>query len=295
MKATFGFLYAGLYALLVLFATSCEHIPGGSAIGFSFQIGGKPPTAKEAQSFRASQSEPVLINGQPVDKAKYPAVVRIFVGSSSCTASVVGKRTILTAAHCGETGDTATFTTVSGKKFQAKLKRAPQYPGEDLDLSIGTTTVDIDVKPITVRTDRFERKGMKVVMIGYGCTQPGGSGGNDGILRIGESKVEAGQGYDLVLATADGSALCYGDSGGPAFFSADSGELFQIAVNSKGNIKDRSYVTRTTLPEAVAFLKTSASPICGVSADCGAATPPPQDPDTFQCDSPQGTFQFKKK
>lgn len=279
----------------IILILGCQHLPGGSSIGIQFELGGKPPTSKEAQAFRASNPEPVLINGNPVDKAKYPAVVRIFVGSSSCTASVVGKRTILTAAHCGETGDTANFTTVTGKKFQAKLQRAPGYPGKDLDLMLGLTSVDIDVKPVSVRLDRFERKGMDVVMIGYGCTQPGGSGGNDGVLRMGGSKVEGGQGYDLVLKTPDGSALCYGDSGGPLFYAAEGGQLVQIAVNSKGNIRDVSYCTRTTLPEANEFLKSWNSPICGVSVDCGAAVPPPADPDSFSCQNDQGTFQFKKK
>lgn len=282
-----------LAALVTFGAIGCEHLPGGSSIGIEFQLGGKPPTAKEANAWRA-RNDTVLINGEPVDRAKHPAVVRIFVGSSSCTASVVGKRTILTAAHCGETGDTATFTTVSGKKFQAKLTRAPGYPNEDLDLMLGLSTQDIDVQPVSVKLERFERKGMGVVMIGYGCTKPGGGGGNDGVLRIGKSKVSGGQGYDLVLKSDDGSALCYGDSGGPLFYD-DAGKLVQIAVNSKGNIEDTSYCTRTTLPEANAFLKSWNSPICGVSADCGAGTPPPQDPSVFQCESPQGTFQFKKK
>lgn len=251
----------GIISFLLL---GCQHLPGGSSIGIEFQIGGKPPTAQEAKSLR-DKSDRVLINGTPVDKAQYPSVVRIFVGSSSCTANVVGKRKILTAAHCGETGDTATFATISGKKYSAKLQRAPGYPGEDLDLSVGTTAVDIDVAPSPVRTDRFEKKGMEVVMIGYGCVKPGGGGGNDGVLRIGKSAVSGGQGYDLVLKTPDGSALCYGDSGGPLFYN-DGGKLVQIGVNSKGNIADTSYTTRLTLPDAAAFL---------ASQGIGSNVPPP--------------------
>lgn len=292
MKTVQGLFYGGLVLVLVAIATGCQHLPGGSSIGIQFQLGGQPPTAKQASAHRDA-NEPVLINGEPVDKSKYPSVVRIFVGSSSCTANVVGKRRIITAAHCGETGDTATFTTISGKKFSAKLQRAPGYPGKDLDLSIGTTSSDIDVAPMSIRTDRFERKGLEVTMIGYGCTKPGGSGGNDGVLRIGTTLVAGGQGYDLVLQNPGGAALCYGDSGGPLFDSS-SGKLVQIAVNSKGNIEDISYCTRTTLPEAAEFLK-QFSGICGVTEDCGSGATPPPSPDssTFEDDRAVITIKYK--
>lgn len=253
-------VFAGALALV-----GCQHLPQGGKIGITFEV---------AKKLRAQAPAPVLINGNPVDKAKYPHVIRIFVGGSSCTASVVGARTILTAAHCAENGETISFQTVSGKKYTAKAVRAPGYPGKDLDLLLANTSVDIDVKPVSVRLDRFEKKGMEVDLIGYGCTKPGGSGGNDGILRAGKSKVAAGQEYDLVLKTDGGAALCYGDSGGPVFFEGQ-----QIAVNSKGNIEDTSYVTRLTLPDGAQFLKDFAQSkgvfICGVNSDCSGGTPPP--------------------
>ncbi len=270
------FIFPVLMFVMVFTVGGCQHLPGGSSIGIQFQLGGNPPTAKEAKVARANDK--VLINGQPVDRSKYPSVVRLFIGSASCTANVVGKRRILTAAHCGETGDVATFQTVSGKKYSAKLVQAPGYPGKDLDLNVGVTTVDIDVPPMKVFIEpdvqKREKKGMDVTMIGYGCIKPGGSGGNDGILRMGKSKVAAGQGYDLVLKNPDGAALCYGDSGGPLFAESAGGGLIQIAVNSKGNIEDTSYCTRTTLDEAAAFLQ-SVGGICGASEDCGSGSQPP--------------------
>lgn len=252
-----------------LLGAGCQHLPSGGEFGFSFKV---PPTAKQAKALREQAPAPVLINGNPVDKAQYPHVIRIFAGGSSCTASVVGPRTILTAAHCADDGGTVQFQTVSGKKFSAKIKHAPGYPKEDLDLALGLSSVDIDVKPVSVRLERFEKKGMTVNLIGYGCIKPGGGGGNDGILRAGDSKIAAGQGYDLVLKSDGGAALCYGDSGGPVFYEGQ-----QIAVNSKGNIEDTSYVTRTTLPDANAFLKSWSGKICGVNLDCTGGTPPPDD------------------
>src|SRR5690606_18545464 len=106
-----------LFLSLSLLLAACEHIPGGSKIGIELEIGsGKPPTFEQAEAWRrqnVSDSDRVLINGTPVDRNKFPGIVRIATPGGACTASVVGPRTILTAAHCGEQGQTASFTTVT--------------------------------------------------------------------------------------------------------------------------------------------------------------------------------------
>ena len=279
-------LILGLVAIFTIIG--CQSFqPKGIGLNIEFA---KAPTAKEAKTWRKKSKynkifegawrvndakNPVLINGTPVDKAKYPAVLRIKSASGAgCTASLVGPQAILTAAHCAEQGEQVTFTTVDGRKFTATMYRFEKWPGEDLDLSVGKVNTPVTgILPISVRTDRFEKKGMDVTLIGYGCTNPGGTGGNDGVLRIGTAKISSGQGYDLAL-DGNPSALCYGDSGGPVFFEGK-----QIGVNSKGNIEDKSYTTRTTLPEGVAFLKLAEQKlgvkICGISECDGGSVPPP--------------------
>jgi hypothetical protein len=264
------FLTSAMSAAILLFG--CEHLPEGSTLGISIGIG-KPPTFKQAKALRAEDKDKVLINGIPVDPKEWPSVVRIFSGGASCTAAVVGARKVLTAAHCAETGAEVTFKTLSGKSFTGTAQRNPEYPTQDKDHAIITTTADIDVKPMSIRTDRFETKGMDVTLIGYGCIQPGGGGGNDGTLRKGSSKVDSGQGFDLLLKAPGGAALCYGDSGGPVFYQDTNGPVI-IAVNSKGNIQDTSYVTRTTIPEMNTWLKTIPG-LCGVNLKCDGVTPPP--------------------
>lgn len=266
-----------LVTLLAISLSSCAALSSLSeGFSFGFQIGGKPPTHSEAQEWRY-EHQPVLINGSPVPNKDYPAVVQIFMGNSSCTGTIVGPRVLLTAAHCSPTGGKATFKTWDGKSYTATMTNGTGYPQQDLDLNLGLIDKAVSVAPASIRVDKFERQGMNVDMMGYGCIKEGGGGGNDGVLRKGVSVISAGQGFDLVLSAPNGAALCFGDSGGPLFYQ---GKV--IGVNSKGNIKDTSYCTRTTLPDASAFISgwaaDNAVQICGVNMDCGGGVVPPPTP-----------------
>lgn len=292
-----------LLAALVLGA--CSHTGKIKGINIGLDLAkGPAPTWKEAQAWRNQQKyeevapgkwapkshvsretkpQPTLINGEAVDLEDWPSVVRIFSGGSSCTANVVGARVIATAAHCARDRSTVRFRTITGKTYTARITHAPGYPQRDIDLALGITSEIIDVPPMTLRTDRFERRGMSVRLIGYGCTRPGGGGGNDGVLRTGLTRIVAGQNYDLVTRMENGAALCFGDSGGPAFWKdEDGGVYYQIAVNSKGNIRDTSYLARWTLEESRAFLTDWAADnnttICGVNANCLGQNPPDPGP-----------------
>lgn len=263
-----------LSLLTLLMLSGCAALMQG--FGFSFQIGGNPPNAAEARIWRA-QNQRVLINGNPVNTKDYPAVVRVMMDNGSCTGTIIGPKVLLTAAHCAASGNKVAFKTFDGKSYTAVMTNGSGYPTQDLDLNLGLINQVVSVPPASIRIDKFERTNMEVEMVGFGCINPGGGGGNDGILRKGSNIISAGQGFDLVLNAPNKSALCFGDSGGPLFYQ---GQV--IAVNSKGNIQDTSYCTRTTLPESAAFIKQWAvdnnTQICGVNVDCGNSHPPTPPP-----------------
>lgn len=212
---------------------------------------------------------PNLINGQPITDGSFDQVVRIKTDGAGCTATIVGPHVIVTAAHCGNTGAESKFT-YDGKDYSAKVTRSPLFPNLDHDIAVGIVTEEIvGVDPISVGGSATI--GDDILLLGYGCINPGGGGGNDGILRAGESVITSFTGFDMVSSTPSGAALCYGDSGGPAMTETDDG-LRLLGINSKGNILDTNYNARLDKKESIDFLKKMATDnkvdICGVNVKC---------------------------
>jgi hypothetical protein len=210
-----------------------------------------------------------LINGTPVAAGAYKEVVRIKTGNSGCTASIIGPRVLLTAAHCASNNSNSVFS-VDNIDYSAAMQRSTLYPNKDHDMALGLIDKDVPGIKFASIWDTKPTIGDTMHFLGYGCTEPGGSGGNDGILREGDAQVTGFSNYDIV--SRGGAALCYGDSGGPAYFVSKRGVKQQISVNSKGNIKDTNYTTDLTSNESQKFLKDFAVQhgveICGVTKDC---------------------------
>lgn len=207
----------------------------------------------------------LLIRGEEVAKEDFPQIVDIRTGNSGCTATVVGPKVIVTAAHCVGNGERSTFE-IDGVRHQTVGIRHPKYPRVDVDVALGVSQNEFGVEPYSIGNVRVV-KGEKIDLFGYGCIREGGGGGNDGILRAGESTITGFSGHDFVFGSGKDAALCYGDSGGPAF----SG-LYQVGVNSKGNISSRSYDLDLTHPEVQSWLKdvaeTKKVEICGITNEC---------------------------
>jgi len=249
---------------------------------------GPAPTEENIICWRTSEGEifPTLINGQEVDIAKWKYIVRIRVGNSGCSATVVGPRVVITAAHCGTTGAVASFA-IGTKNFTGKIERSSLYPGRDHDVSVIITDQEIakaDVDAFAV-VGGSATVGTEYYLLGYGCTNSNGSGGNDGKLRAGKSKMSGTSGYDMVSG-GGGSALCFGDSGGPLNLTDDNTKPVLLGVASKGNIRDTNYHVRLDTQESKDFLRAMETKhnvkICGFGGDaatCGVGPDPGDDDD----------------
>lgn len=229
---------------------------------------------------------PTLINGARVDRAVWQEVVRI--GGRSCTGTIVGKNAAITAAHCGRNNSRSVLEIYQSDgslvTVNYRMIHHPSWRNQsNWDLAILVLEQEVDVKPARVGIDYSFTTGADVDLLGYGCVRPGGGGGNDGILRFGESKVQGFTGTDVIThwRVGNGGALCFGDSGGPMMKDGSNagGQRTLIAVNSKGNIRDTNYNMRLDLDNVASWLQQIADQydleIIGVNSDGEEPAPDP--------------------
>lgn len=229
---------------------------------------------------------PMLIGGKPADPAEWPASVYAKAGSSACSATLVGERTVFMAAHCMDNGATISFNA-HANAYKGRCTHHPEYRGNDT-ADWALCLVD---RPVTGVPFEFLGHGAALslkatlTLSGYGCVKPGGGGGNDGIFRIGLANITglpSGKSYDIV--TKGGAALCFGDSGGAAYAVNAKGERAIVGVNSRGDISTMSYLPAVRTPSFVTWaLQWAASAnntrVCGLHTDAmgcrGGGNPPP--------------------
>jgi hypothetical protein len=232
---------------------------------------------------------PTLIGGDPVSPTDYPGVFYTSQGNSRCTGTLIGNYVVASAAHCMANGASLTLT-YKGVTYTGRCNHAPQYrenPTADLALcKLATAIPDAIAENINAVPSR-PSVGDKIRLMGYGCINSGGGGGNDGILRSNLAKVTrvpVGTDYDTI--TRDTAALCFGDSGGPSFVYDETGKRYQLAVNSRGNIQDTSYLATIALTHALNFYRAwstaTGATICGLHPNAVGCreqgAPPPELP-----------------
>lgn len=215
----------------------------------------------------AEANSPNLIGGRPALRGEFPEAVYINFGRSRCSGSIVGPRVLLSAAHCASNNSIGNFQ-IGQQQYSARCTRHPSYPRIDIDFLLCRIDRPVSVTPASV--EGWVNRGDQITIVGYGCTRPGGGGGNDGILRVGDASVIGFSGYDVV---SRGAGLCFGDSGGPVYKHMSdpfNEKHIQIAVNSKGNIRDTNYTaaTHTVSDWMKDWATQNAVEICGVTTDC---------------------------
>lgn len=201
-----------------------------------------------------------ILHGEPALVGQWPATFVFGTNTDaegSCTATAVGRRVILTAAHCVEDGSDLWVST-SSQNIPLTCDRNPSYDSDHQTADYALCVLD---RPLPNLGEGFERVnadgnlargGKSLLLIGYGCTTV------DGVLDFGhlyqgfatveDSSSDPPRGPNQI-AVLGGAAICSGDSGGGAYWEKSehdiTGSRLLVAINAKSNLDTVSVLTRT--------------------------------------------------
>jgi hypothetical protein len=241
------------------------------------------------EELRQNALEPRLGNGTVVEPRDWPAsfygVYEVGGQNFSCTSTLVGARSLLTAAHCIAQGGRVEIQR-EGRVYEGQCERPqPGYP-EPISADWALCLMTQDVPAFRYETISLSmntlRRDKKLLLAGFGCQQIGGT--SDGKFRTGPAFIEhapgevPGTGQANWLATfaavERGDAfICRGDSGGAVFQEPPGFERIVVAVNSHYDTPGRgvSYLSVLGTSAGEAFLRDWASRhgqrLCGVHND----------------------------
>lgn len=207
--------------------------------------------------------KPTLFGGRPIKAGEIPVSVWI----SNCTATVVGKNSLLTAAHCRATGQSATFTK-DNVRYSGRCQTHPQYNNQTLnnDYALCKFSPEISLPSYGDLSSKTLKAGDKIVMQGYGA------GSANGILNLGEGMIARAESWRYV--TLGALQLGSGDSGGSLLGSMTNfkdGPFYVVGVNSHKS-GSASGFNRTDIPVAqnwfLSWATNNKAELCGVNKDC---------------------------
>lgn len=171
-------------------------------------------------------------------------------GSSFCTGTLIGKRLVVTAAHClqGVRPSNVRFALgprAATPQVELGVSRVIAHPKFDAtritnDIGVLILSDDAPIAPMAVNESMSSNwVGRPLMFVGYGVTSglTKSGGGVKRSARIAVSKVGSTQfSYE-----DDEKNTCFGDSGGPAFAKDSDGNLSLVGVTSYGDRGCRAY------------------------------------------------------
>jgi len=218
----------------------------------------------------------------PSDSAAGWQSAVVFTNSAGqiCSGTVVGPRTILTAATCIARDLTyshePSYVLIGDNRLYEILCTAhpAHLNNRSADFALCVANVPFSVTQIArINVDsRTLALGRTVLIAGYGCAQKDGVDRNLGRLRIGEAVItklpDAGTSY----AQLSGAAFCLGDAGGGTYVEQHllDAQRTIVGVNSRSDLKQNSWAAATSTKVFIEWARDwsarTGGQVCGLSS-----------------------------
>jgi secreted trypsin-like serine protease len=170
-----------------------------------------------------------VVNGQPY--SGHPSAGKLTHSGSLCTATLVGKKTVVTAAHCVSVGYSHTFTVGGTAYKSAKVVRHPQYSsyGYSNDIAVIILQDAPNVQGAKIATSK-PPVGSEITIVGYGKTSEYKS--DAGTKRMAKTNIaEVTSTKIRIPGSTTKAGICNGDSGGPSYATLNGVEV-HVGVHS---------------------------------------------------------------